>query len=181
VSASPSHLAGGERLGQDGEALDLHADLAGAGLEEGALDADEVGQVEVLEDLEAFVAEGLLLGVDLDAAGDVLQVEELALAHVAMGGDAAGDGDGVAFGEFALLELLPCFAAADAGGEPVAERENAFGLQRAELAAALFDERVGVFHTGARTKAQAGERRKAESWEGGGRAHPAPLRCPEGT
>ena len=43
------------------------------------------------EDVELLVAEDVFLGVDLDASALVAHVDEHAFAHVAMGGDAAGD------------------------------------------------------------------------------------------
>ena len=133
-------------LGKDDEGVRLDGGLAGARAEQGPGDADEVREVEVLEDVEGVVAEGLLLGVHLDAAGDVLEVHELGLAHVAVGGDAAGDADGRALLKGAVLEGLAGGAAARAGRELVAEGIDAPRLKRGELGPSLLHQCVRVFH-----------------------------------
>ncbi len=99
------------------------------------LDADEIAEVEVLEDVELVVAERLFLGVNLDAAALVLDVDEHALAHFAMGGDAAGEGD------FAALGVMGAGVVAGFGGrEFVGKGIDALGAQRGELGLALFDQ-----------------------------------------
>ena len=131
-------------FGEDGEGLGLHGDFAGARGEEGALDAHEVAEVEVAEDAELLVAEDVLLRVGLDASALVLHVDEHGLAHVAVRGDAAGDGDGAALGVVRARG-----GAGLAGGELVLKRVDAFGAQGGELGLALFDERIRVVHNGA--------------------------------
>ena len=144
---------GGRRpqgLREDHKRLQLHAGLPGASAEQRSPGSDEVGKVQVLEDLELLVAERLLLGIDLQASGDVLEVDELALAHVAMGGDASGDEHLRPLGEFALLEAFARRAAAGIRFEGIAERLDALGLQRRQLGLALFDQRIGIVHTESR-------------------------------
>jgi len=95
----------------------------------GAFDADEVGEVEVDEDGPLVVAEDVFLGVDLHAAGLVADVDEHGLAHVAVGGDAAGDGDFAAF-----HVVFTGGVAGFGGGELVFEGVNALFAQGASLA-----------------------------------------------
>ena len=59
---------------------------------------DEVAEVQVPEDVELLVAEHVLLRIDLEPPALVAHVDEHALAHVAMGGDAAGHGHFAALG-----------------------------------------------------------------------------------
>ena len=61
----------------------MNAQLAGAGTEEIAVDADDVADVEQLEQLEIALAHGVFLDVDLQALSVLLQVGEAGLAHVA--------------------------------------------------------------------------------------------------
>ena len=78
-------------------AVELDGDLAGLGREQRALRADEIAQVQVPENIELLVAQHILLRINLDAPALVADIDEHALAHVAMGGDAAGHGDFAAF------------------------------------------------------------------------------------
>src|SRR5205807_2342995 len=105
-----------------------------------ALHADEIREVEVLEDVELLVAERLLLRVNLDAARSVLEVHELALAHVAMRGNAPGNFDVVAFLQFARDIFRSRLAAADLRRELVRERIDALRVELREVRPALFDE-----------------------------------------
>ena len=129
-----------EGLGEDGEGFELHARLVGLGAKERAGDADEIAEVEVFEDVELRVAEGLFLRVNLDASALIAHVDEDGFAHVAMRGDAAGDGDLRAFGERAGVEAAAGFVAFAVGRELIAEGENVLGRERLELGAALFDQ-----------------------------------------
>ena len=85
-------------LGEDGEAGELDRDFTGLGGEQRAIRADEIAEIEVAEDVELFVTEDILLGIDLEAPGLIAHVDEHAFAHVAVRGDAAGDGHFAAFG-----------------------------------------------------------------------------------
>ena len=76
-------------LPERGEGLDLHAGLAHAGDEKGAFNADEISQIQELEDFGRVVAEHLRLDPKLDPAADIAQVEELTFAHVTVSRDAA--------------------------------------------------------------------------------------------
>ncbi len=90
-----------ERLREHGEIFHADRGLAGARDERLALDANEVAKVEVLEDRERLVADLLRVNENLDAPRRVGHVEELALAHVAVRGNAAGHAERGAFGKFA--------------------------------------------------------------------------------
>ena len=87
-----------QRLGQNGEAGELDGNFAGLGGEQRAVHADEIAEVEMLENVELLVAEDIFLRVNLDAPALVAHVNEHGLAHVAMRGDAAGERDFAAFG-----------------------------------------------------------------------------------
>ena len=76
----------------------MDAELAGAGAEEVALDADVVADVEQLVELPKLVSDGIFLDVDLELFAGLLQVGEAGLAHEADGHEASGDGDHDAVG-----------------------------------------------------------------------------------
>ena len=80
-------------LGEEGELLDVDAELAGAGAEEVAFDADVVADVEQLVELPELVADGIFLDVDLQLFAGLLEMGEAGLAHEADGDEASGDGD----------------------------------------------------------------------------------------
>ena len=94
-------------FGEEGQLFDVDAELAGAGAEEIALDADVVADVEELVELPQLVADGIFLDVDLELLAGLLKMGEAGFAHEADGDQASGNGDGDALG----LELL-----AGAGG-----------------------------------------------------------------
>ena len=58
-------------------------------------------EVEMPEDVQLLVAEDIFLRINLDAPALVAHVNEHGFAHVAVRGDAAGDGDFAAFGVIA--------------------------------------------------------------------------------
>ena len=130
-----------QRLGQDGEALDLDANLASLGSEQSAPHSDEIAEVEVLENVILLLAQDVLLRVNLDAPGLVLEIEELAFAHVPVRRDAPGQRDGAAFGV-----VVPGVRALLGGDELVLERIETAGAQPGQLGFALFDELISVFH-----------------------------------
>ena len=132
-------------LGEDDELGDLYARLARLGGEHLARHTDEVAEVEVLEDVELLVAQGLLLRVKLDAVVGptaTFEVEELALAHVAVGRDAPGQFNLIAFLQFARDILGPCFTAAQRRGKLIGEGIDALLAEGGELGFALFNQRI---------------------------------------
>ena len=69
----------------------MHAQLAGAGAEQIAFDADDVAQIEQLVETIVALGNRVLAHVDLQAFARLHQVQESGLAHAADGLDAAGD------------------------------------------------------------------------------------------
>ena len=80
-------------LGEEGDGLDVHGELAGARAEEIAGDSDVVAEVEKLVELEGLVADGVFADVDLQPLAVLLELRESRLALRADGHDASGDGD----------------------------------------------------------------------------------------
>jgi len=83
----------------------------------------------------------LFLRVNLDAPALVLEVEELAFAHVPVRRDAAGNGD------LAVLGIIGARLAAALGGRvAIGKGIDPFGAERRQFGFALFDQRIGLFH-----------------------------------
>ncbi len=85
---------GEQGLGEEGELADVDGELAGAGAEEVADDADVVAEVEELVEGEGVFADVVLADVDLHALARLLELGEAGLALDADGHDASGDADG---------------------------------------------------------------------------------------
>ena len=83
---------GQQGLAQQGDGLHPHGHLAPLGAEDHALHAHNVADVKLLEAVVLRLVHLVPPGVELDAAGLVLQVAEGHLAHAALGHEAAGDG-----------------------------------------------------------------------------------------
>jgi len=88
-----------ELLGQGAQRLAQQRDLPGAdghlaplGAEHLALDAHNIADVVFLEAVIVVLIHLVLAGVDLDAAGLILQIAEGYLAHAALAHEAAGHG-----------------------------------------------------------------------------------------
>ena len=90
---APWNLSGGGRrlFASSVQPVDPQRELAAAGLERGAVDADDVAEVEAEQRVELLVAEHVGARVELDPAGAVDEVEERRLAVAAPRGDPAGD------------------------------------------------------------------------------------------
>ncbi len=89
-------------LGEEGDGVNVHRELAGAGAEEIAGDADVVAEVEQLVKLKGLLAYCVEPHIDLEPLAALLELREAGLALGADGHDASGDGDIDALG----LELL---------------------------------------------------------------------------
>ena len=72
--------------------MDADGEFAHPGEEGRPLDADDVADVELLEQGERLVADLALADEELDLAGAVAQIGEDRLAHAAAGGQPSGDG-----------------------------------------------------------------------------------------
>ena len=130
-----------QRFPQEFELVHFQRRLAGLGQKTGSFHADEIPEIDQLEHLDHVIADFLRVDVNLDPPGGIAQVHEMAFAHVAMGGDAAGGAQGGAFREF-LAHL------GDRAGSFVsaAERVRAARLERFQFFAPLRDETVFVVH-----------------------------------
>ena len=83
-----------QALGQERELLGEDGQLAGLGVAEPAVDADQVAQVEQFDQAPAGVADLLLADEDLDPLGPVAELEEDDLPLPAAEHDPPGDADG---------------------------------------------------------------------------------------
>ena len=131
-------------LGEEGDGLDVNGELAGAGAEEIAGDADVVAEVEELVEFEGLVADGVFADVDLEALAVLLELREAGLALGADGHDASGDGDVDALG-FELLGRGVVVGAAEVGdrvgrGEGIGIGGLAEGLDLLEFCLAESEE-----------------------------------------
>ena len=109
-------------VGEDGQ-------LAGLGVAERAVDADQVAQVEQLDQVPAQVADLLLADEDLDAFGPVAELEEDDLPLPAPEHDPPGDADGGPGLGLLTLRGLGNRQLADLGDRLVAVEPLAPGVQ----------------------------------------------------
>src|SRR5439155_21680303 len=105
--------------------LNFQCWLTGFGEETRSLEADEIAEVEQSKKIDQFGANFLRVNVNLNAPSRVAKIEKVALAHVAMRGDAAGGTKCVA-----LFEFRPNLRDVAAGLESCAKR---FDTSRAKL------------------------------------------------
>ncbi len=94
---------GSQGLGQQGQFFGMDGNLAGLGLENKALDADDIADIHLLETLVGILTDLVACDIDLDAAVPVLDVAERGLAHDALEHHAAGDGDILALKFFEIV------------------------------------------------------------------------------
>ena len=95
-------------FGQERDRLRAHGHFAALGAEDLALDADDIADVVFLEAVVRGLVHLILAGVELDAAGLVLQIAEGDLAHAALGHETARDGDGFALHLVKMVLDLLC-------------------------------------------------------------------------
>ena len=131
-----------QALGEHREAVDAQRQLAALAAEDGAVDPDEVAEVELEQALHPLLAEHVDARLELDPAGAVDEVEERHLALAAARGEAAGD----AVGGVGLGAGLEVGVRGDDLGdrrharEGVRERVDARFAQAVELRAAGLEE-----------------------------------------
>ena len=89
---------GPDGLGQQDKALHRQGQFAGLGAEEAAGEADDVPQVQLLEEGIGLGADFLALNVALQAAAFVLEMKEGGLAELPDQDQAAGQAEGLAQG-----------------------------------------------------------------------------------
>ena len=134
-------LGAPERLREQRPAGGLEGELAATRLEGRAVDADDVAQVEVGEGVEGLLAEDVALGVHLELAAAIGDVEEGGAAVAATPGQAAGDAVG-------LIRLLARLEVAVRGVD-VFDRHDAVELVRIRvdpLLAQALELRPAVVH-----------------------------------
>ena len=122
-------------FGENHEAREFHGNFAGLGREQRSVHADEVAEVEVLENVELFITQDIFLRISLNASALVTHINEHGLAHLAMRGNASGQRD------FAAFDIIgACGGARFRRRKFVLERVNALGAECGELGFALFDQ-----------------------------------------
>ena len=125
---------GTQRLTEQRDLLGAHAHLAALGAEHLALDADDIADVVLLEAVVLLLIHLVLAGVELDAAGLVLQIAKADLAHAAFAHQAARDADLAALKRVkVVLDVLSVVRHVEAR---LLEGIAALGAQRCELFAA---------------------------------------------
>ena len=149
ASARPWNLSGSGRrlLVSRRSSVDLDRQLAGLGLEQRALGADDVAEVAVLEVAVVVLADRVDADAQLDPAARVLQRREARLAHDALEHQAAGDRDRDRL-RLERLVVEVAVLARQLGGAvlrlEVVRKGDAARADRGELLAALGDQRVLV-------------------------------------
>ena len=88
-----------QRLGENGQLGSLDARFPRPGGEALALDPEEITDIELGGDLDVTRVEFLSIEVNLHPAGDVGEIEEATLAHVAVSGHTARNGHSLAVGK----------------------------------------------------------------------------------
>ena len=130
-----------ERLGQDFEFAHFQRRLAGFGQETGAFDADEIAEIEQIEDFHCLGADFFLVEVGLNPAGRVSKIDKVTLAHIAMRSDSAGGAK-----RFAFLECVPDFRDRAGCFKSATKRLHSAGAKCLEFLPALRDQFVFRFH-----------------------------------
>ena len=149
--AVPFLRHGQQNLRKERELLGVNAQLAGAGAEQIAFDADDVAQIEHFVQLVFALRNRVLADIDLQALARLLQVQEAGLAHAAHGLDAAGDARPAACRAKFLGGLRAVFAENLRNGmreiEPLAvgAESERFNLGGAVAGAARTDRLQGTF------------------------------------
>ena len=100
-------------LGQKRQFLGVNGDLAGLGLEDKSLYANDIADIHALEFFVGFLAQIISGYIDLNTAFLVLHVAERSLAHDSLEHHTAGDGDSlilqlvkIAFDLRAVISLI---------------------------------------------------------------------------
>src|SRR6266513_4619030 len=136
-----------ERLHEQAQARRFYRELAGLGLEQGSLCAEDVAEVVALEGLVRGLADAVAGDVELDAPAHVLDRGEARLAHDALEHHAAGNRDNELLAlDFLVRFCVPCLV--QVGREMLAREivgEGGAALsQLGELGAPLRDDLVLV-------------------------------------
>src|SRR6266540_4546841 len=130
-----------QRLGEQLECLDFYCWFPAFGDKTCPFNANEIAYVEQPKKIDQFRPNLLCVNVNLNAAGDVTQVEKMAFPHVAMRRDAAGDTT-----RFSFFKLLAHLSDRAAHIKACAKRFDAFRAQRLKFFLSERDQLVFVFH-----------------------------------
>src|SRR6185437_460866 len=135
-----------ERLGEQLDLRHPHRHFARAGPKERAARANHIADVEQIEQRVPFVAELVLLEVELDAAAVVGNMGECGLAVGAPGHDAAGHAHGLALVVHPLWQQRHRICRAMRAVESITERLDTARFERLELLSpsALYEVQVLV-------------------------------------
>src|SRR2546430_10527925 len=131
-----------KRFRQHLQLVQLQRRLARLGCETGSFHADEIAEIEQLEDFHCFGAEFLRLQINLHPSARVLEINKVALAHVAMRTDATRHAKTCPFGKF-----LPNTRDIARGIEGYTERRDSKLFQSRQLLATQRQQLTfGLFH-----------------------------------
>ena len=83
-----------QRFGKDNQSRGSDTGFSGSCREALALNPGEIAKIELCGDGQRVLVEFLGIEIDLHAATDIGEVKEATLAHIAVGGDTSGEGDG---------------------------------------------------------------------------------------
>src|SRR5262249_35098016 len=141
LQAMPFFRRGPKRFGKHLKFVRFYCRLTRLGQKTWPLNADKIAQIDQLENLHRLGAKLFLLEVGLNPPGCVAKINEMALAHIAMGRDAARRPKQVAF-----LELFQDFSDRARSLECAAKRFDAPRTKGGEFFATLDDQFVLRFH-----------------------------------
>ncbi len=110
-----------------------------------SLNANKIADIEQSEKIDKFGPDFPGMNVNLNAAGSVAKIEKMALAHVAMCGDASGGAN-----DFAFFKVRADLGDVAASCESFPERFDALGTKRVEFFAPQRDQLILFVHPGER-------------------------------
>ena len=119
----------------------LQRGFAALGEETGALDANEITDIEQAKKIDQVRANFFCVNINLNAPGGVTKIEEVALAHVAMRSDAASRAQDLALREF-FAHLPDCSVRLERN----AERLDTLSAQRVEFFSSQRDQFILFIH-----------------------------------
>src|SRR5437667_11899749 len=123
------------------ESARLQRRFAALGKETGALDANEITDIEQTKKIDQIRANFFCVNINLNAPGGVTKIEEVALAHVAIRSDAASRAQDLALREF-FAHLLDCSVRLERN----AERLDTLSAQRVEFFSSQRDQFILFIH-----------------------------------
>src|SRR5574341_408918 len=148
--AMPLFRERAEGFREQGELLHVRGKLVCPGPEQEAFDADKVADIELLEQVEALLAQSVLLEIELDLSRAVLDMDEAGLAEAPEGRDPSRERDRDAL-LFQVLFRRPAVLVQEPLGrsghiEPSGVRPHAQGADLVELLETLLYQFIVIFH-----------------------------------